>query len=115
MDILGWRRGHAVHLWTGGQLAAVESRKAARCLCGFLLRHRADSSQGEIQSANQLLRSIWEPEYGTELDYLRSFVKALRKKIEMNPSEPRYIVTEPWVGYRLCDPHSGKYPAAQSN
>lgn len=52
----------------------------------------------------KLLRSIWGPEYGSELDYLRSFVKALRKKIEPNPSEPQYIITEPWVGYRLCDP-----------
>jgi len=60
----------------------------------------------------KLLRSIWGPEYGTELEYLRSFVKALRKKIELNPSEPQYIVTEPWVGYRLCDPENPAYPAA---
>jgi two-component system, OmpR family, KDP operon response regulator KdpE len=60
----------------------------------------------------RLLRSIWGPEYGTELEYLRSFVKALRKKIELNPAEPQYIVTEPWVGYRLCDPENPEHPAA---
>jgi len=72
-------------------------------------------NQGFPVTHVKLLRSIWGPEYGTELDYLRSFVKALRKKIEPNPSEPQYIVTEPWVGYRLCDPHNREYPSAQSN
>jgi two-component system, OmpR family, KDP operon response regulator KdpE len=60
----------------------------------------------------QLLRSIWGPEYGTELDYLRSYVKALRKKIEENPARPKYLLTEPWVGYRLCNP-SQAYPAVR--
>ena len=72
-------------------------------------------NQGFPVTHGKLLRSIWGPEYGTELDYLRSFVKALRKKIEPNPSEPQYIVTEPWVGYRLCDPDHREYPSAQSN
>ena len=52
----------------------------------------------------KLLRAVWGPEYGTEMDYLRSFVRALRKKIEDDPARPRYILTEPWVGYRFCDP-----------
>jgi len=64
-------------------------------------------NQGVPVTHVQLLRSIWGPEYGSELEYLRSFVKALRKKIEPNPSEPRYIVTEPWVGYRLSNPVAG--------
>jgi two-component system, OmpR family, KDP operon response regulator KdpE len=72
-------------------------------------------NQGFPVSHVKLLRSIWGPEYGTELDYLRSFVKALRKKIELNPSQPQYILTEPWVGYRLCDPHNPEYPSAQPN
>ena len=72
-------------------------------------------NQGFPVTHVKLLRSIWGPEYGTELDYLRSFVKALRKKIELNPSEPQYIVTEPWVGYRLCDPQNHKYGSAPSN
>ena len=72
-------------------------------------------NQGFPVTHVKLLRSIWGPEYGTELDYLRSFVKALRKKIELNPSEPQYIVTEPWVGYRLCDPYNSEYPMAKSN
>jgi two-component system KDP operon response regulator KdpE len=55
----------------------------------------------------KLLRSVWGPEYGTELDYLRSFVKTLRQKLEEDPAKPKYIVTEPWVGYRFCNPRDG--------
>jgi len=52
----------------------------------------------------KLLRSIWGPEYGGELEYLRSYVRMLRKKIESDPENPTYILTEPWIGYRFHDP-----------
>jgi two-component system KDP operon response regulator KdpE len=49
----------------------------------------------------ELLQAVWGPDYGDQVDYLRAFIKSLRKKIELNPDEPRYITTEPWVGYRF--------------
>ena len=52
----------------------------------------------------RILRTLWGPEYGDEPDYLRSYVKTLRKKIEDDPAHPEYILTEPWVGYRFRDP-----------
>ena len=52
-------------------------------------------------SHRKLLQTIWGPEYGDEVEYLRVFVSQLRKKIEQDPAHPRYIVTEPWVGYRF--------------
>jgi len=64
-------------------------------------------NQGTPVTHAKLLRSVWGPEYGTELDYLRSFVKTLRHKIEEDPAKPKYIVTEPWVGYRFCNPRDG--------
>jgi two-component system, OmpR family, KDP operon response regulator KdpE len=51
----------------------------------------------------KLLRSIWGPEYGGELEYLRSYVRMLRKKIESDPENPQYILTDPWLGYRFRD------------
>jgi two-component system KDP operon response regulator KdpE len=54
----------------------------------------------------KLLRSIWGPEYGGELEYLRSYIRLLRKKIETDPAQPKYLVTEPWMGYRFCIPSS---------
>jgi two-component system KDP operon response regulator KdpE len=61
-------------------------------------------NKGVPVTHGKLLRAIWGPDYGTELEYLRSYVKALRKKIEDDTTRPRYILTEPWVGYRFCDP-----------
>ena len=62
----------------------------------------------------KLLRAIWGPEYGTELEYLRSYVRALRKKIEDDAAHPKYILTEPWVGYRFCDPSDPQLLATDS-
>ena len=55
----------------------------------------------------QLLRSVWGPEYGNELEYLRAYIRLLRRKIEADPSKPAYILTEPGVGYRFQDPLAG--------
>jgi two-component system KDP operon response regulator KdpE len=52
----------------------------------------------------KILRSVWGSEYGDEPEYLRSYIKMLRKKIEDDPAHPRYILTEPWIGYRFRDP-----------
>jgi two-component system KDP operon response regulator KdpE len=52
----------------------------------------------------ELLQSVWGPDYGEEVDYLRVIVNQLRKKIEAQPSKPVYLLTEPWVGYRLSVP-----------
>ena len=54
----------------------------------------------------ELLRAVWGPDYGEEVEYLRVFIKQLRRKIEAKPDDPAYILTEPWVGYRLRLPES---------
>ena len=50
----------------------------------------------------KLLQAVWGPDYGSEVEYLRVFVNQLRKKIEPDPSKPKYLITEPWVGYRFA-------------
>lgn len=57
---------------------------------------------------SKLLRAIWGPEYGQEFEYLRTYVRMIRKKIEDNPARPEYILTEPWLGYRFHDPATPK-------
>jgi two-component system KDP operon response regulator KdpE len=52
----------------------------------------------------RLLQAVWGPDYGDQVEYLRVFVNQLRKKIEPDPAHPQYLVTEPWVGYRLALP-----------
>lgn len=49
----------------------------------------------------ELLQAVWGPDYGDEQEYLRVFINRLRKKIERSPKDPKYLLTEPWVGYRL--------------
>jgi two-component system, OmpR family, KDP operon response regulator KdpE len=59
----------------------------------------------KVIAHRELLQAIWGPDYGDEVEYLRVFVNQLRKKIEPQPAKPRYLLTEPWVGYRLNLPH----------
>ncbi len=49
----------------------------------------------------KLLQAVWGPDYGDEVEYLRVFINQLRKKIEKDPSRPKHLLTEPWVGYRF--------------
>ncbi len=58
----------------------------------------------------KLLRSVWGPDYGDELEYLRSYIRMLRKKIEDDPGKPQYILTEPSVGYRFRNPSDPDAP-----
>ncbi len=52
----------------------------------------------------RLLQAVWGPDYGDEVEYLRVFVNQLRKKIEPDPAHPKFLLTEPWVGYRFALP-----------
>jgi two-component system KDP operon response regulator KdpE len=54
---------------------------------------------GKVLTHRSLLQAVWGPEYGEEADYLRVYVRQLRRKVESEPSRPRYIVTEPGIGY----------------
>lgn len=64
----------------------------------YLAVHR-----GRVVTHRALLQHVWGPEYGAEVQYLRVFVRQLRRKIEPDPASPRYLVTEVGVGYRFPD------------
>jgi two-component system KDP operon response regulator KdpE len=68
-------------------------------LLRVLAQHR-----GRLVMHRQLLREVWGPEYGEETHYLRVHVAHIRSKVEPDPSRPRYVITEPGVGYRLREP-----------
>ena len=68
-----------------------------------VLRHLI-ASQGKPVSHRRLLQIVWGPEYGEETENLRVVINQLRKKIEKDSAHPKYILTEPWVGYRFQPP-----------
>ena len=61
-----------------------------------LARHPA-----KLVSHRQLLQVVWGPEYRDETNYLRVFMANLRRKLEPDPARPRYLITEPGMGYRF--------------
>lgn len=68
-----------------------------------LLRYLA-SNRGKALSHRALLQAVWGAEYGEETNLLHASIAHLRKKLERDPSAPRYIVTMPWFGYRFMTP-----------
>lgn len=59
------------------------------------------TEQGRPVTHRKMLQIVWGPEYGEETEPVRVVIKQLRQKIEKNPAHPRYILTEPWVGYKF--------------
>ena len=72
----------------------------------FELLRQLVANAGKSQAHRRLLQAVWGPDYGDETEYLRVFINQLRKKIEPDPQHPRYIHTEPWIGYRFEPPKS---------
>jgi two-component system KDP operon response regulator KdpE len=62
----------------------------------YLARHA-----GKVVTHRTLLATVWGPESTEQPEYLRVFVGQLRKKIEPDPATPKYVLTEPWIGYRF--------------
>ena len=67
----------------------------------FDLLHYLLANSNVVIPHAKLLQAVWGPDYGDQVEYLRVFANQLRKKIEPDPSKPRYLMTEPWVGYRF--------------
>ena len=64
---------------------------------------------GRAVTYGKLLTSVWGAEYRQEVDYLRTFVRQLRKKIEDDPANPKYLLTDAYVGYRFAEYLSGEH------
>jgi two-component system KDP operon response regulator KdpE len=69
----------------------------------FDLLHYLMAHAGLPITHARLLQAVWGPEYGGELEYLRTFIRQLRKKIEDDPGEPAYLLTDSHVGYRFAE------------
>ena len=91
-------------LWRGAEQVHLSPTEFD--LLAFLMRN-----ENAPLTHAKLLRTVWGPEYGGEMEYLRSYIRMLRKKIEPDPGKPQYILTEPCVGYRFRNPSDPDAPA----
>jgi two-component system KDP operon response regulator KdpE len=67
----------------------------------FDLLHYLMTNSGKPIAHNRLLNAVWGPEYAGAMEYLRTFIYQLRKKLEDDPAHPAYVFTETWFGYRF--------------
>lgn len=95
--------------WFGSLLIDLEGRVVRRgdteirlTPTEFALLAQLVTHAGKVLTHRQLLQRVWGPEYGDEAEYLRVYVQRLRRKIEPEPATPRYLLTEPGVGYRFA-------------
>ncbi|HEV8460197.1 MAG TPA: response regulator [Gaiellaceae bacterium] len=70
----------------------------------FRLLRLLAQNEGKLLTHRTILREVWGPAYGDESNYLHVYVSQLRRKLEPDPSRPRYLITEPGAGYRLVEP-----------
>ncbi len=87
----------------GRRLVTVDGQEVRLTPTEYGLLEQLASNPGKLMTHSVLLQRVWGPEYRNELDYLRVFIRRLRRKIEADPSEPHYILTEARVGYRFRD------------
>lgn len=83
---------------------AVKSQPVRLTPKEFELLRFLVANRGKSVAHRRLLQAVWGPDYGEETEYLRVFINQLRKKIEPDPRHPRFLHTEPWVGYRFDPP-----------
>src|SRR5437588_7388652 len=88
-----------IHMDIPSRQVRVGSQEVRLTPTEFELLRQLMLYAGKVLTHRSLLRAVWGPEYGEEADYLRVYVRQLRLKVEAEPSRPRYILTEPGIGY----------------
>ena len=88
------------------RLVTVDGRRVQLTPNEFDLLRVLAQNEGKLMTHPTLLREVWGPAYGTESHYLHVYVSQLRRKLEDDPSRPRYLLTEPGAGYRFVNPVS---------
>jgi two-component system KDP operon response regulator KdpE len=85
----------------GSHHVSVEGRDVRLTPKQFEVLHYLITNPNVAIPHSKILQAVWRPDYGDQVEYLHVIVNQLRKKIERDPAKPRYIITEPWFGYRF--------------
>jgi two-component system KDP operon response regulator KdpE len=95
------------------RVVAVRGREVHLTPKEFELLRQLVLNAGKPLTHRRLLQAVWGPDYGDEPEYLRVMINQLRKKLESDPTRPKLILTEPWVGYRFQAPRESKPAEAE--
>jgi two-component system KDP operon response regulator KdpE len=82
----------------------VRGEKVPLTRTEYALLRQLALNANRVMLHQDLLTTVWGPEYRDDIDYLRAYIRYLRQKLEENPHEPQYILTTPGVGYMLTCP-----------
>ncbi len=91
----------------GARKVTIDGREVRLTPTEYDLLTLLARNAGKVLTHRTLLSNVWGPEYGQESEYLWAYTRRLRKKPEPDPDQPRYIITEPGVGYRFRDVKEG--------
>ena len=91
----------------------VEGKRIKLRPTEYRLLYHLVNNAGWVMSHEMLLSKVWGPEYRDEIQYLRLYINYLRQKIEPDPSNPKYILTERGIGYRFWDYKRSRSPGGQ--
>jgi two-component system KDP operon response regulator KdpE len=84
----------------------VRGEKVSLTRTEYALLRQLALNANRVMLHQDLLTTVWGPEYRDDIDYLRAYIRYLRQKVEENPHEPQYILTTPGVGYMLTCPEN---------
>jgi two-component system KDP operon response regulator KdpE len=85
----------------------VRGEKVSLTRTEYALLRQLALNANRVMLHQDLLTAVWGPEYRGDIDYLRAYIRYLRRKLEVDPSNPRYILTSPGVGYMLACSEGG--------
>jgi two-component system, OmpR family, KDP operon response regulator KdpE len=100
----GFKQFGDLEIDLAGHIVRLRGNEVRLSPTEFSLLGQLVTNAGKVVTHRMLLQSIWGPEYGGEAEYLRVYINRLRQKLEINPANPRYLLTEPGVGYRFVAP-----------
>jgi two-component system KDP operon response regulator KdpE len=89
---------------SGAQRVMVRDREIQLTSTEYELLTHLAANAGRVLTHRALLQAVWGPEYGDETEYLWAYIRRLRRKIELDASNPRYILTQPGFGYYIVAP-----------
>ena len=97
----GVKRFEDLEVDMAGHIVRLHGAEVRLSPTEFALLKLLITHAGKVVTHRMLLQSIWGPEYSGEAEYLRVYMNRLRHKLERDPANPRYLLTEPGVGYRF--------------